>query len=48
MQAGVPTTATLYPGTIHDFVMLYAITDTPAARGTIDQASHTLKQVLSE
>jgi acetyl esterase len=48
MQAGVPTTATLYLGTIHDFVMLNAITDTPAARGAIDQASHTLKQVLSK
>ena len=48
MQAGVPTTAVLYLGTIHDFVMLNAITDTPAARGAIDQASHTLKQVLSK
>jgi acetyl esterase len=48
MQAGVPTTATLYLGTIHDFVMLNAITDTPAARGAIDQASHTLKEVLSK
>ncbi|HSF00027.1 MAG TPA: alpha/beta hydrolase [Nitrososphaeraceae archaeon] len=48
MQAGVTTTATRYLGTIHDFVMLNAITDTPAARGAIDQASHTLKEVLSE
>jgi acetyl esterase len=48
MQAGVPTTATRYLGTIHDFVMLNPITDTPAPRGAIDQASHTLKEVLSK
>ena len=48
MQAGVPTTATLYLGTIHDFVMLNAIADTPAARNAIDQASDTLKEVLSK
>lgn len=47
MQAGVPTTATRYLGTIHDFVMLNPITDTPAARGAIIQASNTLKKVLS-
>ena len=48
MQAGVITTATRYLGTIHDFVMLNPITDTPAARGAIDQASHALREVLSE
>jgi acetyl esterase len=48
MQAGISTTATRYPGTIHDFMMLSPITDTPAARGAIDQASHTLKEVFSE
>ncbi len=48
MQAGVTTTATRYLGTIHDFVMLNPITNTPAARGAIEQASHTLKEVLSE
>jgi len=48
MQAGVNTTATRYLGTIHDFVMLNAITDTPAARGAIDQASQTLKKILAE
>jgi hypothetical protein len=26
--------------------MLNAITDTPAARGAIDQASHMLKEIL--
>src|SRR5919112_4166631 len=46
MQAGVPTTATRYLGAIHDFMMLNPISDTPAARGAIDQASHTLKEVF--
>jgi acetyl esterase len=48
VQADVPTTATRYLGIIHDFVMLNFITDTPAARGTIDQTSHILKEVLSK
>ena len=48
MQAGVPTTATRYLGTIHDFMMLNPISDTPAARGAIDQASHTLKELFSK
>jgi acetyl esterase len=47
MQAGVPVTATRYLGTIHDFMMLNAISDTPAVRGAIDQASETLKKALS-
>ncbi|MBA3977295.1 MAG: alpha/beta hydrolase [Nitrosopumilus sp.] len=47
MQAKVPTTAIRFLGTIHDFVMLNAITDTPAARGAIDLASHVLKEALS-
>jgi acetyl esterase len=47
MQAGVTVTATRYLGTIHDFVMLNPITDTPAPRGAIDQASSMLKKVFS-
>ncbi len=47
MQAGVQTTATRYLGTIHDFVMLNPITNTPAARGAIKQAMEVLKEVLS-
>ncbi len=31
MHAGVPTTVTRYLGTIHDFIMLNPITETPAA-----------------
>ena len=48
MQAGVPTTATRYLGTIHDFMMLNPITDTPPARGAIDQVSQTLKELFSK
>jgi acetyl esterase/lipase len=47
LEAGVRVTAVRYHGTIHDFVMLNAITDDPAPRGAIEQASHTLKKVLS-
>jgi acetyl esterase len=42
MQAGVPVTAVRYLGTLHDFVMLNALANTPAARAAIDQAGHTL------
>jgi acetyl esterase len=48
MQAGVTVTATRYLGTIHDFVMLNPIADTPAPRGAIDQASSMLKRVFSD
>jgi len=47
MEAGVPVTAVRYHGTIHDFVMLNPLSDTPAARGAIEQASHKLKKILS-
>jgi len=46
-EAGVPVTAVRYHGTIHDFVMLNAITDDPAPRGAIEQASIMLKNALS-
>jgi acetyl esterase len=48
MQAGVPVMGVRYHGTIHDFVMLNPITDTPPARGAIDQASHMLQKILSD
>ena len=35
MHAGVPTTVNRYLGTIHDFIMLNPITETPAARDAI-------------
>jgi acetyl esterase len=47
MDAGVLVTAVRYHGTIHDFVMLNPLSDTPAARGAIEQASHKLKKILS-
>jgi acetyl esterase len=47
LEAGVRVTAVRYHGTIHDFVMLNAITNDPSPRGAIEQASHMLKQVLS-
>ena len=47
LEADVPVTAVRYHGTIHDFVMLNTITDDPAPRAAIEQASHMLKKVLS-
>jgi acetyl esterase len=46
-QAGVPVAAARYLGTIHDFVMLNPITDTPAPRAALRQAIATLRQVLA-
>jgi acetyl esterase len=46
IEADVPVTGIRYHGTIHDFVMLNPITNTPAVRGAIEQASHTLKKIL--
>ena len=44
MHAGVPTTVTRYLGTIHDFMMLNPITETPAAaRDAIAQISNICK-----
>jgi acetyl esterase len=45
-NAGVRVTATRYNGTIHDFVMLNALADTPAARGAIAQAVCALKTTI--
>jgi acetyl esterase len=47
MQANVTVTATRYLGTIHDFMVINAIADTPAARGAADQASEMLKKELA-
>ncbi|UII33242.1 alpha/beta hydrolase [Fulvivirga ulvae] len=44
--AGVKVTATRYIGTIHDFVMLNPITNTPAPRAAIEQATAALKAKL--
>jgi acetyl esterase len=45
-DAGVRVTSVRYNGTIHDFVMLNAIADTPAARGAIAQAIGALRSAL--
>ncbi len=42
IQAGVPVTAMRYLSTIHDFVMLNIIAETPAARAALTQASEAL------
>lgn len=47
-QAGVSVTAVRYLGTIHDFVMLDAVTDTPAARSAIALANAHLQQALAK
>ena len=46
-QAGVEVQTVRYNETIHDFVMLNPITDTPATRAAIDQAAQFLSQHLS-
>ena len=48
IQAGVRVTALRYMGTIHDFAMLNAITDTPAARGAVAQANDALHKVFTK
>ena len=45
-NAGVRVTSTRYNGTIHDFVMLNPLADTPAARAAIAQAIFALKTTL--
>jgi acetyl esterase len=45
-QAGVRVTSTRYNGTIHDFVLLNALTDTPAVRGALQQANAALRAAL--
>jgi acetyl esterase len=45
-QAGVPVTQVRYAGTIHDFVLLNPITNTPAPRAAIAQAADFLGDAL--
>jgi acetyl esterase len=47
-EAGVPTTSTRYNGTIHDFVLLNAISDTAATRAAIAQATTFLRHHLAD
>jgi acetyl esterase len=45
-DAGVRVTSLRYNGTIHDFVLLNALADTPAVRGAIGQAVFALRSAL--
>jgi acetyl esterase len=45
-DAGVRVTSVRYNGTIHDFVQLNALADTPAVRGAIGQAVGALRSAL--
>jgi acetyl esterase len=45
-RAGVRVTSTRYNGTIHDFVVLNALADTPAVRAAIAQTNALLRSVL--
>jgi acetyl esterase len=45
-EAGVTVTAVRYNGTIHDFMMLNALADTPATKGAIRQANDALRAAL--
>jgi acetyl esterase len=47
MQAGVRVTSVRYNDTIHDFVMLNPLANTPAARAAIQQAITALKAALT-
>jgi acetyl esterase len=44
--AGVPVTTVRYNGTIHDFMLLNALSDTQATRASIDQATSFLRAGL--
>lgn len=46
IEAGVRVTAVRYSGTIHDFVMLNPIADTPATRAAISQANEMLRKAF--
>jgi acetyl esterase len=45
-EAGVRVTSVRYNGTIHDFVLLNALTDTPAVGGALQQANDALRVAL--
>ena len=47
-QAGVRVTAVRYNQTVHDFVMLNPLADTPPVRGAIAQAIATLRTALHD
>jgi len=46
MEANVPVVSVRYLGTIHDFMMLNALANTPAAEEAISQAASIINEVL--
>ncbi len=46
MEAGVPVASVRYLGTIHDFMMLNVLADTPATEEAISQAASIINKVL--
>lgn len=46
-QAGVRVTTVRYNGTIHDFVLLNAIAETPAVRGAVQQATEAFRMAFT-
>ena len=46
--AGVRVTSVRYNGTIHDFMLLNPIAETPAVRGAIDHASDYLRKIFAD
>jgi acetyl esterase len=47
-RAGVRVTSVRYNGTIHDFMLLNPIANTPPVRGAIDQTCSYLRKVLAK
>jgi acetyl esterase len=47
-QAGVPVTQVRYSGTIHDFVLLNPIAQTPAVRAAVPQACEFLRRAFGQ
>jgi acetyl esterase len=45
--AGVPVRLIRYNGTIHDFMLLNPIANTPPVHGAIEQASEYLREVFA-
>lgn len=45
--AGVPVRSVRYNGTIHDFMLLNPIANTPAVRGAVSQASEYLREIFA-
>ena len=48
MEAKVPTTAIRYIGTIHDFMALNVLADSPPSKEAINQVTTMLKKILSD